>query len=113
MPDDVLVTSFDTGPTRQRRRSSAGLEKREVRYVLTRPQMDTLRSFVRDNAGRSFWWPDPTHADGPGTLVYARMKGGSNVKFEPYGNTTAWQTSFTIEIWPWVTQSVISGGSNG
>lgn len=98
-PDyDVIVTETDAGPKRQRRRSSATPESRVAKYLLDAGQRRTFKSFLEANAGRSFWWPDPTEN---GELCYVRVKGGSEVQIVPAG-PLHWYVTFTLEVWPYV-----------
>lgn len=98
-PDyDVIVTEMDAGPKRQRRRSSAAPEARTVKYVLDKAQRATLKTFLNENAGRSFWWPDPTEDR---AYRYVRVSGGAEVQISPAAGTH-WYATFTLEIWPYV-----------
>lgn len=100
-PDyDVIVTDMDAGPKRQRRRSSAGTESRSVKYLLKWEQKATMKDFLDGNAGRSFWWPDPT-AD---VYRYVRVKGDSEIQFAPVG-ARHWYVTMTLEIWPYVSRN--------
>lgn len=100
-PDyDVIVTDMDAGPKRQRRRSSAGTESRSVKYLLKWEQKATMKDFLDGNAGRSFWWPDPT-AD---VYRYVRVKGDSDIQFAPVG-ARHWYVTMTLEIWPYVSRN--------
>lgn len=98
-PDyDIIVTEMDTGPKRQRRRSSAGMESRPVKYLLDWGQRKIIKEFLEANAGRSFWWPDPTEA---GNYRYVRLKGDTEVQIVSAGPLN-WHVTFTVEIWPYV-----------
>ena len=99
---DVITTEMETGPQRQRKRSSAAIETRAVKYWITDAQRTTLKAFLSDNAGRSFWWPDAADGD---VYRYVRLKGGQEVQFVPTSTTRYWYVTFTLEIWPYASRN--------
>lgn len=69
LPDNVLLSEFDAGPPKSRRRYTAVWETHFCRYLLTGRQYQTLIDFYKRVAGTSFYWPHPL----TGTLVQAYM----------------------------------------
>lgn len=97
---NILRSEFDSGNSRQRKRTSSMLDTRSVSYkALTKEQVDTLYDFVQTVGGRFFWWPDP---ENEGNQLYARIVGTSDVEIT---NTTTllYSTSLQLEVDKYVT----------
>ena len=94
----VIVSDFDVGPKRQRKRSSAAMRKVSATYYMRNSQKADWESFYELAMGRSFWWPDPMNG---GAYVYARIS--NDVKLTPQGPTW-FSLQVELEIWPYITQ---------
>ena len=94
----VIVSDFDVGPRRQRKRSSAAMRKVSATYYMRNSVKSDWESFYELSLGRSFWWPDPMNG---GAYVYARIANG--VKLTPQG--PSWfSLQIELEVWPYITQ---------
>ena len=94
----VIVSDFDVGPRRQRKRSSAAMRKVTATYPIKPPQKADWDSFYELALGRSFWWPDPLNN---GAYVYARIS--SDARLTPQ-EANWYSLQLELEIWPYVTQ---------
>lgn len=94
----VIVSDFDVGPKRQRKRSSAAMRKVTATYPLKPSQKADWDSFYELALGRSFWWPDPMQ---DGAYVYARI--ANDVKLTPQGPNW-FSIQLELEVWPYITQ---------
>lgn len=94
----VIVSDFDVGPKRQRKRSSAAMRKVTATYYMRNSVKSDWESFYELSLGRSFWWPDPMQG---GAYVYARI--ANDVKLTPQG--PSWfSLQLELEVWPYITQ---------
>ena len=94
----VIVSDFDVGPRRQRKRSSAAMRKITATYYMRNSVKADWESFYELALGRSFWWPDPMNG---GAYVYARIS--NDVKVTPQGPTW-FSIQIELEVWPYITQ---------
>lgn len=94
---DVIVSEFDVGFKRQRKRSSAAMTQITATYVLKdETKKNSFLDFCQLSEGRSFWWPYP---DADLTYRYARM--AEAPVLTPFG-AHAWSVTLKLELWPWV-----------
>lgn len=101
---DIEKSQFETGPQRQRKRSSYGLETRQVKYLLNNSQRQTLRDFLDVSAGRSFWWPDPTASLPTEDVVYRYVRTDNKAQIQSEGSSR-FSVTLNLTIWPLVTRS--------
>lgn len=101
VPNSLIRSSMDTGSDKVRTRGRFKPQEVSVTYVLTATQRNTLEAFVHDNIAEGaicFNWPHPEL----NKLVRARIKASQDgvLEFSPYGQTSRWQVSLKLEIWP-------------
>lgn len=96
MPVTTVRTDMEAGPTKVRRRTTAGVRKLTLAYLLTKAQVETLENFVAgDIAGGalSFTFSHPRTS----TLVNCRF-----ARLPEYAtlNGGFFKTSFELEVLP-------------
>lgn len=101
LANNIIVTEMETGPARQRKRSSAGTETYTVSYILNKNQRDTLKRFLTATEGNSFWWPDASHE----TERYVRVSGASEGPSFSTDVGLMWKITLTLDIWPYVSRN--------
>lgn len=100
---DVVSSDFDTGLTRERRRSSGALMERKVSYLLRGDQKAEFEAFVELAQGRSFWWPDA----GSGMVMrYARIMEKPTLSARA---PNVWTVQLSLGIWPFVVKAEQEG----
>lgn len=50
-PDTAVRTSMEQGPAKVRRRTTAGVGRLEMRYLLSKAEVDALEGFYQDTLG--------------------------------------------------------------
>lgn len=96
IPVTAVRTEMDAGPAKIRRRTTAGVRRLALSYLLTASQVDTLESFVSgDIAGGalSFTFPHP-RTDSLLNCRFARLPEHATL------NGGFFKTSFELEVLP-------------
>ena len=100
---DVVSSDFDTGMTRQRKRSSAAMLERRPTYLLRGAQKQDFDAFVELAQGRSFWWPDA----GSGMVMrYVRIMEKPAISAKA---PNVWTVQLVLSVWPYVTKASEGG----
>lgn len=98
-PNQLNRSDMDSGPAKVRPKGKSRPDTISVTYVLTKEQLASFNTFVRDTlvgGAVCFDWPHPVLGD----YVRARMvpQSDSIADIKPYGQTLRWQVSFSLEV---------------